>query len=216
MLSMYSSMSLLIFDFDGTMFDSMPHIHRGLTNVFTRCGLPVPSVQEFLIHLRPPYTSFYKKRGVTLSDEEIDRLFLEKANEPGATLFPDAVPTIIRLAAQGHVLAIVSGNYRTRVEQVLTDAGIIRHFSGIRGECESKTAAISAVIHELGFSKADALMIGDSVLDIEHATSISVRSVGIIRYPGLKDMSKHLIEAGATSCINALSELDEHISQAFP
>jgi len=208
-------MSLLVFDFDGTIFDSMPHIHRGVSNVFTCCGLPVPSIREFLIHLKPPYTAFYKERGVTLPNEEIDRLFVEKANEPGATLFPDAVPTVIRLAAKGHVLAIVSGNYRTRVEQVLTEAGIIQHFSSIRGECESKTKAIETVIQELGFSKAETLMIGDSVLDIEHATDVSVRSVGIIRYPGLDGLDRYLIGAGAIGCIKALSEFDEYIPRAL-
>ncbi|HEU5114536.1 MAG TPA: HAD hydrolase-like protein [Candidatus Paceibacterota bacterium] len=205
---------LLILDFDGTLFDSVPHIHRGMTNVFGSCNLPVPTASDFLIHIRPPYIDYYRSRGVTLDAKEVDRLFIEKANEPGATLFPDVVPAIERFAANGHTLTIVSGNYAHRVRTPLEIAGIDKHFVAIHGEHEDKVEAIKSLVRMYGDSNGS-LMVGDTVLDILHARQADVPALGIIRHPDFECVGPHLIEAGAIACVRSLPEVEDFIEKAL-
>ncbi|MDE2116341.1 MAG: HAD hydrolase-like protein [Patescibacteria group bacterium] len=206
---------LLIFDFDGTLYDSLPCVHEGVCAVFEYCELPLPTLVDFVLKFKAPYEAFYRERGVTIPLEDIERLFRAKANRDTIPLFPDVIEAMQRLAAAGHTLAIVSGNMTANVLPALARGGIRELFTTVRCSHQDKVQAFSDVVHDLSFAPDDALVIGDSMIDVSHARQAGLRSVAIVRYPELACVSAELITGGALGVIKCLTELDSHLERAL-
>lgn len=204
---------LIQFDFDGCLGDTIPGIYAGVCHVFVSCGLVPPTFVSYLTELRAPYTEFYRKRGVTLSEKEIWDRFRERAEmNHKKRLFPDVVPEVSRLVREGHVLTIVSGNHPESIWKMLAEADIVEAFKVVSGELEHKSEAFRKNAFDLGFSESNSIVVGDSALDIEYGREAGMQSIGIIRYPYLVDgdstaLKQALIQAGARHCIDSLAEL---------
>ncbi|MCL5781915.1 MAG: HAD hydrolase-like protein, partial [Patescibacteria group bacterium] len=138
---------VLVFDFDGTLSDSIPSAYSAICAVFDAHELPHPLLEEVIEHLAPPFVDFYYKRGVPrlFSPEKIWEIYKPLANHGGARLFGDAVPTLSSFRRLGHRLALVTSQTRSVIAPLLESPGIAGLFDRIETDAMPKHPHLVAV-----------------------------------------------------------------------
>ena len=195
----------VLFDFDGTIFDSLGIGYRATCVVFERAGCIPPSYDDFWLHCHAPFEMFYQNRGVNLSSKEIWKLFLGVADFDTATFFPDVVPVLQILTARGFALGVVSGNTHQTIQRCCDRDNLTPFFTaGIFGDVGNKTPVIEDWCSAYEVPRTRTWYVGDFVSDMRQARVAGVCGVGIMR-GNKKETVLH--EAGASFCINTLHDL---------
>lgn len=180
---------MVIFDWDGTLCDSISHIVGSVRAVAREMGLPVPSEAEAanIIGLSLP-----RAMEVLFPQESPERLdALIKgyashyvANEtapPG--LFPGALDTLHELRGRGFELAVATGKSRRGLDRMLAVLGLEDLFDATRCADETSSKPDPRMIRELlaerSFSPEEVIMVGDTEYDLEMASNAGVASVGV-------------------------------------
>ncbi|QQP87885.1 HAD hydrolase-like protein [Skermanella sp. TT6] len=164
---------LAIFDFDGTLADSLPWFRSVFGQVAERYRLRAPDAAEFealrglgnreiLRHLEVPVWKLpliaRHMKGLMAADIERIPLF-------------DGVPEMLRgLRIAGIGLAVVSSNSEANVRRVLgpDNAALIGHY-GCGASIFGKGARFKAALRHGGVAPAQAICIGDEVRDADAA-----------------------------------------------
>jgi phosphoglycolate phosphatase len=184
-------MNLLIFDLDGTLIDSKLDLVHAVNA--TRAHMGMGPLSEDLI-------SSYVGNGAPIllrralgpdaSDEDVARaleFFLAYYREhmlDYTTLYPGVRETLDELLKEGHRLAVLT-NKPVRFSQAIIDAlGLQGHFFRVYGgnsfdEKKPDPVGIETIIRDAGKDREDALMIGDSSVDIQTARNAGVLSCGV-------------------------------------
>ncbi len=185
---------LAIFDFDGTLMDSQATIIRGMRAAFAEAGRPAPmddAVRRVIgLGLLPAV------RGIDPSltapeAEAIGRAFVAlfereramRTAEADAPLFEGAHAALARLAATELLLGVATGKGRRGLEHAL-DAHDLRAFF-----CVTQTAndapgkphpgMVENCLAATGVEAAQAVVIGDTVYDMEMAGNAGVAAIGV-------------------------------------
>jgi phosphoglycolate phosphatase len=178
---------LIVFDWDGTIIDSAATIAECIRESARDMGLPVPTkeqashviglglhdslrmaVPELQAVQYPQFVANYRRH------------FL--AHEDAMGLFAGMAELLIELK-RSHLLAIATGKSRRGLERALSATGVGPHFSASR--CADETnpkphpAMLLELMSELGLSKGQTLMIGDTSHDLEMAKAAEVDSVAV-------------------------------------
>jgi phosphoglycolate phosphatase len=179
---------LLVFDWDGTLFDSAAVIADGIQNAARDMGLPVPDrltashviglgLGDSLRHAMPTLPPERYQDFLAL----YRRYFLER--EDTLTLF-DGIPELLKeLSERGHRLAVATGKPRRGLDRALQSSGIGALFSATRCGDETQPkphpAMLLELMRELGLEAAQLLMIGDTSHDLGMAKSAGVDAVAV-------------------------------------
>lgn len=179
---------LIVFDWDGTLFDSAAVIADCIQLAARDMALPVPDrrtashviglgLQDSLRHALPTlpperYADFLAHyRGH----------FLER--EDSLSLFPGVMDLLEELARRGHRLAVATGKPRRGLDRALQASGIGTLFAATRCGDETRPkphpAMLLELMDELALSKGDLLMIGDTSHDLGMARSAGVDAVAV-------------------------------------
>jgi phosphoglycolate phosphatase len=178
---------LIVFDWDGTIIDSAATIAECIRESARDMGLPVPStelashviglglhdslrmaVPELQTQQYPQFVAHYRRH------------FL--AREDAMSLFIGMKELLLHLK-ENHRLAIATGKSRRGLDRALTATGVGPLFAASR--CADEThpkphpAMLLELMDELGFSKHQMLMIGDTSHDLEMARAAEVASVAV-------------------------------------
>lgn len=180
---------LVIFDWDGTLMDSVARIVSSMQATAQDCMLPVPSSEAVrdIIGL-----SLYKAFPVlfgTISDAQSANLqatyrrhYME-LNQTPAPLFVGAADTIKGLHAHGYQIAVATGKQRAGLDSVLADTQLGGYFHALRGADQAVSKPhplmLEQILAELKLSPADAVMVGDSSYDLEMAQAIGMPRIGV-------------------------------------
>ncbi len=209
---MYLNKTLVIFDFDGTLLNSISGAYRGTCSVFEREGLNTPSFEEFSLGFKPPYLDFYRVRGVQAAESDIYDQYHSIAHHEEAVLFPDTEEVIKKLYAHGCLMAVVSSQ-RQKVLDMHCNGVLREFFTHVIGDVEYKAPVIKSLVKRLGCRPQDVFYVGDFVSDVSAALEAKVVPVGITRgFPARQS----LVEAGAKFCIDRLEELVPIVIQSQP
>ncbi|AHK78847.1 HAD family hydrolase [Ectothiorhodospira haloalkaliphila] len=180
---------LLIFDWDGTLMDSIGRIIACLQGSISALKLETRppdelrhviglGMREAIVDLYPQaddalirdFTAAYRER------------FLHTDNTP-APLFPGVTDLLDDLAEQGYWLAIATGKSRAGLDRVLKDTRLEKRFLATRCADESFSKPhpqmLESLLDELGVAPSDALMIGDSNLDLLMAVNARTQGLGV-------------------------------------
>jgi phosphoglycolate phosphatase len=169
---------LAIFDFDGTLADTLPWM-RGIFNElaeehgFRRVE---PRDYERLRDLHG--TALLRELGLPLwmLPRVVSSMRRRMSEHTGEfSLFPGISEVLHRLAAGGVQLAIVSTNSRENVERVLgaNNARLIAHFAcGV--SMFGKAARLRQVIRRTAVQRSLAIYIGDEIRDAEAAGKAAI------------------------------------------
>ncbi len=213
---------LLIFDWDGTLVDSIGRIVESILVAATKCDLPRldESSIKGIIGLGLPEAIAVLYPGET--DRKLVEAFrrayadhyLALESEPSA-LYPGVATALQHFRDQGHQLAVATGKGRRGLDRVLAGQGWSDFFDVTRCADETASKPDPLMIHEIlehcGVSPERALMIGDSVFDLEMARRAGVDSVAVSY--GAQPLEV-LLSCSPRMAINHFSELGDWLCSA--
>lgn len=181
---------LLIFDLDGTLVDSIGRIVESISVAAANCSLPALDedlikgiiglgLPEAIAALYPHVTD--AKIVEAFRRAYADHYLLLEA-EP-SVLYPGVALALQQLREQGHLLAVATGKGRRGLDRVLAAQGWNDFFDVTRCADETASKPDPLMIHEIlahcGVRPERALMIGDSLFDLEMARRAGVDSVAV-------------------------------------
>ena len=176
---------VLLFDFDGTLFDTGPGVINCVVYALEHLGIYEPDKQKLRKFMGPPlYDMFRELYGLNdaLGNEAV-RLYRERYQPTGiweCAPYPGIVELLKKLRGAGYLLAV------------------------------AKTEVVKAVLEHFEIQKCpdQALMIGDRKYDVLGASAVCVPCLGV-RYgygePG------ELEEAGAIVVVDSIKELEAYL-----
>ncbi|MEV5510462.1 HAD family hydrolase [Streptomyces orinoci] len=128
---------------------------------------------------------------------------------------PGALSVVNACRRTGRAVSAVSNNSRASVSAFLARQGVKQWFTTIVGRpADAKLMKpnpfplLQALAH-LGWEAAEAVMVGDSVTDVQAANSVGMPCVGLANKPGKRVA---LAEAGAAAVIDSMGELADALS----
>ncbi|ATC86926.1 HAD-IA family hydrolase [Pseudoalteromonas arctica] len=178
---------LVIFDWDGTIMDSVTKI--------VNC---IRSSAESLNLVSPSDEAIKNIIGMSL-EKAIDVLFPDNVAQHQALIsgykyqysvdttptpvFANVVSVLNALKEQGIVLAVATGKGRGGLERLLEKSQLRHFFSATRtsDEAQSKPSPdmLYQLLEELGISAQDAVMIGDTQIDMTMAKAAGMDRIGV-------------------------------------
>ncbi len=180
---------LFIFDWDGTLINSHQKIMDSLEAAF-HCYAIKPPVRDLLGSIIGLGIEFAMRRLYPEGDSEIiDRLskaYREAYVVRDATpcvLFEGVEETLVSLKEKGCLLAIATGKSRVGLDRALNRTSLRSLFSLSRCADETLSKPHPLMIHEtiqaLKCSKAECVMVGDSVFDLEMARNAGIDAIAV-------------------------------------
>ena len=179
---------LIVFDWDGTLFDSTALIVRCIQSAAADLGTAIPSdtqaayvigmgLQEALQHAVP---TFPRERYAELANRYRHHYF---ARQHELTLFPGTLDMLHALKARGHVLGIATGKSRRGLDEALRSVELQGLFDATRTADETASKPHPLMLHELmaeaGAAAAHTLMIGDTTHDLQLAANAGAAAVAV-------------------------------------
>jgi phosphoglycolate phosphatase len=214
---------LLVFDWDGTLVDSIERIVTSLQHASKQAvGIDVSETQakdviglglmEAISKLHPELHSEYQSAELNDIADAYRQHYLYDNKVP-APLFSGVNELLDELSQQGYTLAISTGKSRAGLEQSINEHDVANYFNATRcaGENKSKPhpEMLYEILDELNFSATDALMIGDSEHDLKMANNAGMKCIGVTY--GVHDadtLEKH----DPLICLNNITELSDFLS----
>ncbi len=211
-------MKLVVFDCDGTLVDGQASICEAMESAFATCRLPTPSRTEIrrAVGLSLPQAARRLLPGADRSTHhaiaDAYKAAFRAAREAGRVnqpLFEGIAPLIETLHSRGRQLAIATGMSDRGLAHMLDVHGIAGRFASLqtadRHPSKPHPAMLEAALFETATDPADAVMVGDTVFDMQMALAAGVPAIGVAwgyHVPG------ELLEAGATVVTETPAELE--------
>jgi phosphoglycolate phosphatase len=180
---------LVIFDWDGTIMDSVSRIVSCVKSVQRRAQLPLSSEQAIkdiiglsldkaLLALYPGLSGQQLCRMIEVYREE----YIENDVTP-TPIFDQLESLLIELKQHGVKMAVATGKGRTGLNRVIAVSGLSHYFCDTvcASEANSKPdpQMINMLINRVGISRSDVVMVGDSTLDMSMARQAGVDAIGV-------------------------------------
>ncbi|WP_350431160.1 HAD-IIIA family hydrolase [Shewanella sp. H8] len=177
---------LVIFDWDGTLMDSVGHIVSCMQDVARELSLPIPSEQQVrdiiglsLPQIMPILFAEYQNHQQIISCYRRHHI----ANEQPTPLFEGVESLIRNLHAAGYQLAVATGKGREGLDKVLELTGLGQYFHATRcaDDAESKPhpEMLYSLLTHFDITADRAIMIGDSVHDLTMANNAGMAGIGV-------------------------------------
>ncbi len=213
---------LVIFDWDGTLIDSSGLIIESVRAAIEATGLPERSDEsirqiiglgmvEAMAALYPEAPAAAQQRLAQHYRESFSRTMAARPTP----LFDGARELLARLQASGLLLAIATGKSRSGLLRDLRASGVEDRIVASRtvDECDSKPspAMLEALLAEFGGAPERALMVGDTVFDLQMARAAGVPAIGVTW--GVHE-SDQLRRAAPHQLVDSIDELQGYLERA--
>lgn len=185
-----SEFNTLIFDWDGTLVDSIQKIVDAMQVAADDVGLAVPSTEAVrgIIGLGLPeaIASLYPELDDPSLAAALKRSYgdcyirLEQTPSP---MFDGVMDTLEACRRQGFSLAVATGKSRRGLQRILDQHDLTDYFDATR--CADETASkphpmmLHEILAQLGVTPEQALMIGDSDFDMLMARNAGMSGVAV-------------------------------------
>jgi phosphoglycolate phosphatase len=181
---------LFIFDWDGTLCNSLDRIILSAQRAAVDCDLEEPAASQVQSIVGLGLAEALQRLFPHLSEQQYQPLvgrykhhFLNLAEEVPSPLYKDALHTLESLRTADHQLAVATGKSRMGLDLVLRELGMQNYFDATRCADETKSKPHPMMLHELlvelDHPAEQALMIGDTDFDLQMARSAGIRAVGV-------------------------------------
>lgn len=212
---------LLIFDWDGTLADSIGRIVESMNAAAVRAGEAQRSddaikgiiglaldeaIHTLYPHLEPVQVESFRQHYADIYTA------LDQQPSP---LFEGVSESLDAFRAEGYRLAVATGKARRGLDRVLKANGWQAFFDITRAADETRGKPHPLMLEEIlghcGVEPQRALMVGDSAFDLQMASNAGMHSVAV----GYGAMSlQALAEFGPQLCIEHFSQLREWLAGA--
>lgn len=183
------SFKAVIFDWDGTVVDSVEHIADCLHHAATVTGYPELSRAEYrnIIGLG----IMEALRRLYPDADEIDVAAMRKAysehffatGASNQTIFPGMQPLIKDLGTAGRTCAVATGKTRHGLDHALNSSGLASFFRITRCADETRSKPdplmLVQILEHLQLEPEEAVMIGDTSYDLQMARNIGMPAIGV-------------------------------------
>lgn len=179
---------LIVFDWDGTLFDSTALIVRAIQAACRDLGAPVPSdeaaahviglgLQDALQHAVPDLpVDLYPELGRRYRQHYF-------ASHDQVTLFAGVPALLAGLRERNHWLAVATGKNRHGLNEALRISGLAGSFDATRTADETRSKPhpqmLQELMREFGTDPERTLMIGDTTHDLQLAANAGTDAVAV-------------------------------------
>jgi phosphoglycolate phosphatase len=179
---------LVVFDWDGTLFDSTALIVQSIQAACADLGLPVPDDERasWVIGLSLRAAMAHAAPDVTEAQLPllVDRYrFHYVARQHALTLFPGVLEMLHALKRRHHWLAVATGKSRAGLDDALHTVELKGLFDGTRTADETRSKPhpqmLEELIRQFGAEPARTLMIGDTTHDLQLAANAGADSLAV-------------------------------------
>ncbi|MCK5396464.1 MAG: HAD-IA family hydrolase [Gammaproteobacteria bacterium] len=218
---------LLVFDWDGTLVDSIERIVTSLQHASKQAVKTEVSesqakdviglgLMEAIIKLHPELDEKHQLAELENIADAYRRHYLFDNPVP-APLFAGVNELLDDLHREGYTLAISTGKSRAGLKQSIEEHNMASYFATTRcaGENRSKPhpEMLHEILDELSFSADEALMIGDSEHDLKMANNANMKCIGVTH--GVHD-AKTLKKHNPLTCLSDITELSDYLNHNHP
>lgn len=211
---------LLVFDWDGTLMDSVAAIVACMKRASGELGLE-PLCEETVRRTIGLGLEDTKAALGIAGEEELWRQVVERYRHHWfntyrhrGMLFSGAVDTLEALDRQGYLLAVATGKSRRGLDRDLEATGLTSLFHATRTADESFSkphpGMLLELFEELGVDGREALMVGDTTFDLEMAGNAGSRAVAVLSGSHRREELERL---SPLACLADVTELTEWLGR---
>ena len=209
---------LLIFDWDGTLCDSVTTISNCIQHAAKQQGLPIPSFAEASniigLGLKEAVTYLFPN-----ADDEVIAAVVQsyssyyrEKNAGPTDFFPQVLEVLAEIKQSGYLIAVATGKSRAGLNRAFAASDIQDLFHDSR--CADETASkpnplmLAELLEKFDVSADQALMVGDTEFDLDMAQQINMPRLGVTYGAHAKD---RLLKFEPIACIDCFSDLVKYI-----
>jgi len=187
---MKNRFDLIVFDWDGTLVDSVDWIVQCLSEAALDQGCDRPkrqdvkdiiglSIHKALDKLFPELNEASRQRLIAGYSE---RFFSRQITDED--LFSGVNAMLLQFKSAGYQLAVATGKSRQGLDRALSGVGLNDFFNVTK--CADETASkpspdmLDAIIKEMKVSRGRVVMVGDSTHDMEMAVNAQIASIAVL------------------------------------
>jgi len=181
--------TVVMFDWDGVLLDSLGAAFNVYNKIFARLGAKILTKDQYLELQSPNWYDFYIKIGLPKALwKEVDSEWLRLYQEERPDLHEDALDCLASLKRAKLRLALVSNGSRVRVEEELVRFKLRSFFEVVlfgekTEELKPSPIMLERALGAMGVEPRKAVYVGDSPADIQAAKNAGVPSIAIARGP---------------------------------
>ncbi|MCL6545929.1 MAG: phosphoglycolate phosphatase [Bryobacteraceae bacterium] len=185
------AVDLIIFDLDGTLADTKLDLANAVNATRAEFGLPpLPNEEVYSYVGNGAPVLIRRALGPQFSEEEIQRgleSFFVRYREhmlDHTQLYPGVAESLDRLSADGVKMAILTNKPVRFSQDIVQGLGIADHFFRVYGGNSFATKkpdpeGVYALLAEAGAPRENALMVGDSAVDVQTARNAGIAVCGV-------------------------------------
>ena len=185
--SFQKNLKLAIFDWDGTVMDSIEQIVASLQAVGQHFNLHIPAnaaqhviglgLTEVMHTLFPDHVAHYDEMRQVYANHYL-------AYPEAAPVFSGMRPLLDELRKRGVMLAVATGKNRLGLNRVLNQSGLSEYFTVTRTADEALSKPdplmLTQILNMTQIDAQHAVMIGDTAFDLQMAQAIAMPRVGVL------------------------------------
>lgn len=181
-------MNAVIFDWDGTLFDSITHVMNVYRALFRILGIDDVDRRSFRNEFTADYHKYYEKKGIPREAfNYVDELWLciYHQKESEMKLLPGVKETLRKLKKKGIGIGLVSDGTGARIRTELKSYSLGKYFDVIvtadeTPEFKPSPNGILYALRELGVEPRKALYVGDLAEDIMAGKRAGTLTAGVL------------------------------------
>ena len=208
-------MKTVLFDFDGTVFDTVEGITKSVRYALQKHGMDA-ELNDLRCFAGPPLVDMFMSFSCVDQEEaeQMVRDFRERYVPVGvyeSEPFPGIRELLIRLRRAGMMLGIATSKPQPMAELLLERSGLRECFDVVEGSGggvnnDAKWQILTRAVERAGAGPEECILVGDTKYDVEGAERCGIPCIGVswgYAAPG------ELEKAGADRIVNNCEELEK-------
>ncbi|MFA7289911.1 MAG: HAD hydrolase-like protein [Melioribacteraceae bacterium] len=203
----------IIWDWNGTIFNDLELALDIVNGILKDRGVPVLTRERYLEVFTFPVQAYYAQIGLDLINEPFEIVGMEWATtyeirKGEAGLHEGVAEKMEEFFQAGKAQSILSAYKHDLLEEMVSDYGLNKYLHGLSGMdnvyAESKVHIGLEMIKQIGCPKSEAVLIGDTLHDLDVANEMGIDCILIAS----GHQPKHRLEGkGAVAVLNSAKEL---------
>lgn len=181
---------LILFDLDGTLFDTKQTILNAVCGYVKKAGLRPLTTEEVESFFGPPAIQSFKKYYPQMNDDEISntlagyRKYYIENELLKAKMYDGTIDVLKKLKEEGYKIALATYKLMTCVTPLLAHYDLAKYFDAIKGSVAeiggTKTDIMREAIEACKVTDSDRIcMIGDTDHDFGGAVNLNVSFIAV-------------------------------------